>query len=79
MKMGRPSNNEMPEMFTDEAYLACHLYQKGMSIKDISEKYDCTSYMVTQFLLWNDIKLRKRGRVSGVYNKFKHMENKYGS
>ena len=48
-------------------------------MKDISEKYDCTSYMVTQFLLWNDIKLRKRGRVSGGYNKFKHMENKYGS
>tara|TARA_R110000824_G_scaffold69297_3_gene178613 strand:+ start:7694 stop:7867 length:174 start_codon:yes stop_codon:yes gene_type:complete len=52
----------MPDIGSVKAKTAIDWYEGGMSILELAEIHDVTTYIATKFLHESGIKLRQRGR-----------------
>lgn len=71
MGRGRKRNRDIPEELT-ELVVASYVVQ-GRSLQDIAAEHEVTQYVLTKFLLANDVKIKRRGRRDG-FKPTKQME-----
>ena len=50
----------------DQSEAICNLYEEGISIKNICEKYSCSSDVIKRILRINDIKIRTKDHKSNT-------------
>ena len=50
MRLGRPRNRDMPDIGSVKAKTAIDWYEGGMSILELAEIHDVTTYIATKFL-----------------------------
>ena len=50
----------------DQSEEICHLYEEGMSIKNLYEKYSCSSDVIKRILRINDVKIRTKDHKSNT-------------